>query len=143
MGEIATYASDQVTVSFLGIILTNVAEGDFCKISRDEDAFHTIPGVDGIGARTRNNNKQGTITITLQSTSPSNLVLSGIADTDEVYATGIGTISVKDIYGSTKASAAHAWIKKKPEVVFGKEQNTREWIFGCDFLKLDVGGNPD
>jgi hypothetical protein len=137
-----TYSSQQVVVSVTGVPMTGVADGDFCKITRDEDAFHKVIGADGLASRSRNANQGGTITVILQSTSPSNAVLSALATTDELFATGVGTVVVKDLSGSTVCVAQNGWVKKKPEITLAQEQNNREWVIDCDRLTMNVGGNP-
>lgn len=142
MAVVQTYSSQQVQVIVAGVPMTGVGDGDFCKISRDEDAFKKIVGADGVASRSRNANQGGTIEITLQSTSPSNAVLSAQATIDELFATGVSSCVVKDVSGSTICNAQNAWVKKKPDVTFAKEQNTRVWILDCDRLTMNVGGNP-
>lgn len=142
MAAVATYAAQLVQVVFQGNTITGYGDGDFCKISRDEDAFHKVVGADGIASRSRNGNLGGSVEITIQSTSPSNGVLSTIAELDEVVGTSVGSCFVKDVGGTTLWSAQNAWIKKRPEVTFAKEQNTRVWVIDCDALIGHVGGNP-
>jgi hypothetical protein len=138
---LATYSSQLVQVIFNGFPILGYADGDFCKITRDEEAFFKKTGADGSTSRARNANQAGAIELTLQSTSPSNDVLSTQAELDELFNGGFGTAVVKDASGNTLWSAQNAWVKKRAETTFSKEQNTRVWVLDCDRLTGHVGGN--
>lgn len=135
-----TYDPSDVVVTF-GSIISGFADGTFVKISRNEDAMTLTVGADGLGARARNNNKSGTITITLMQTSQSNEILSGLAIDDELTASGVLPVLVKDKNGQTLAMGASGWIKKIPDVEFSKDIATREWVIEVEKLNLFVAGN--
>lgn len=141
MANVNTYSSKSVTITVAGNLLTGYADGDFCETSQDEDAFKKVIGADGTGSRSRNANEGGVVKVTLQSTSPSNDVLSALANNDRLLGTGIGTVLVKDASGRTVESAQAGWVKKIPPSKFAKDQGTNVWEIDCIKLTRFVGGN--
>lgn len=138
-----TYNSKQVYITYGPHILTEPAPGDFCSIVKDEDDWSLQIGAHGEGARSASNNNSYTITVTLMQTSPSNVVLSSLAKLDKISAKSALPLMIKDASGGTIAAAASAWIQKVPDVGFGVEAGTREWVFRTDNMEVDLGGgNP-
>lgn len=135
-----TYDPQKVTVSVANITITGYATGSFVKVSRDEDAFVKTVGADGLVARTRNANRAGSIEVTLLQSSPSNDALSALALLDETSGTGVGAAQVKDVSGTSIASAQNAWVKKLPDMERGKELGEVTWVIDCDLLNVTVGG---
>jgi hypothetical protein len=111
------------------------------EIEYDEDAYTEKVGTDGRTARIRNLNENGTATITLQQTSPSNDVLSTLANKDRVDGTGVVPFLVMDLSGRTIVTAAQCYIKKQSKVAIGKELKETSWVIKLVSMKLFVGGN--
>lgn len=137
-----TYDPAQVVFTFAGNLITGFAEGSFVEVSRDEDAFTKHVGSDGEVARTRNRNRAGSVKVTLMQTSESNDLLSAQAALDEAAGTGVGSLQVKDLGGTTLHDSPNAWIRKVANTTFAKEAGTREWVIDCDNLSMTVGGTP-
>lgn len=136
-----TYAANKVVLTVNGNIIVGYADGDFCKISRDVDAYTKVVGADGFISRALSANQGGSIEITLQATSPSNDILSAQAALDQLTQQGVGSAQVKDLSGRTVCGAQNVWVKKLPDVVLGKEVGQRVWLLDCDLLNMVVGGN--
>lgn len=136
------YGPADVFISFAGNLLSGYADGDFCSIKRNSDQQSQYVGADGEVCVVASADQSGEITITLQGSSASNDILSALHAEQEVGGVLVPKpIFVKDGKGTTLASGAEAWIKKVPDVTFGKEMSTREWVFGVARLKMQVGGN--
>ena len=135
------YDPDKVVVTFGPAVVSGIAAGTFVSVERNEDAFTVTVGADGETARTRNNNRSGTITITLLQTSSSNDMLSSFAQLDEKSATGVLPLVVKDLLGNTLCVAPNAWVKKIANAEFGKEHGDREWVLESDLIEMFVGGS--
>ena len=129
-----------VVVSFLGAILSGFADGTFIQAARNEDTWTLTKGADGEGARTRNRNGSGRITLTLLQTSLSNDVLSAAVEFDELTGEGVGPFIVKDTGGTFLGVAANAWIVKPADGELAKTLSNREWVFECDHLDIIGGG---
>jgi len=138
---VRTYDPKQVCIAVHGVPISGFADGSFISVERANDTFTKVEGLDGIVCRVRNLNKSGTITITLSQTSISNDYLQDIASDDEQIDIGGVSINITDMLGKTKVSSAYAWIRKPPIVAFGKEIGSREWVFDCDPLTMEVGSS--
>jgi hypothetical protein len=93
--------------------------------------------------RIKSHDLRGTVTITLQSTSPTNDLLSAFATVGEEGETidgDVGDVLLKDLNGLTTASAREAWIVKKPDLDVSVEHPNRVWVIRCAKLKSHVGG---
>lgn len=129
-----------VSVVVAGNIIGGWGDDTFVTVERSEDAFSLKVGIDGIGARAKNNNRSGTVSLTLMNTSKSNDVLSALAAADELSGQAAFPIMVRDANGTMLATALTAWITKIPTVEFGKEVGNRTWQFTTDSLIIFAGG---
>jgi hypothetical protein len=136
------YDPKRVVVTFKGVRLTGYMSGTFVSAERETQSFSKVVGAGGDVVRVRSRNRSGTATVTLQASSPSNDVLSGFLLEDELLGTGTGPLMVKDLNGTTILEAPEAWIQKPPDVEFGDDESSREWMFDCDELIEYVGGRP-
>lgn len=139
----AVYDADEVSLSLNGIPLSGYADGAFCRIAMESDAFSDIAGTDGEVARSKSNDKRATITIMLLQTSKSNDVLSALAilDQNAPGGAGVGVFLLRDRQGTTLHLAPSAWISKLPDSEFGREAGTREWTLRCAEMQSFVGSN--
>jgi hypothetical protein len=110
------------------------------KVARAEDAWSYHVASDGTVTRVANNNKMGTVTLVYGQNAPILDVLSQQAQLDEATGTAKFPIEVIDGSGRSIARAPFAWIKKVPDVEYGKEGTTREVVLDCDQLIHFVGG---
>lgn len=136
-----TYLPDEVSVITAGSIITGLADGDSISIERNEDTFTLAVGSQGDTTRTRNANKSGRITLTLQQTSESNEVLQNLLIADEANGNGFFPILIRDNSGKDLHVAEEAWIVRQPSAAYGKESGTREWIIETGSLRSFIGGN--
>lgn len=116
-------------------------DGTFILANRTSDAFSMVSGADNQVTRLKINDSTGTITFTLQQSSPSNSLLTAIGILDEQSGGGIVPITVKDFGGSTLIISPYSWLRKIPEVTYAKEVTSREWVFDCSKIDIFVGDN--
>lgn len=135
-----TYDPRNVLASLGEVSLTGFADGTYIVVERTSEAFTKIVGAGGDVVRTRNRDRSGTVTVTLLASAPENDLLAGIAAEDELTGTGVRAMLVKELNGTTLASAQNAWIRKVPTVEYAKEHGTREWVIDVENLDLFVGG---
>lgn len=136
-----TYSPDKVSVVVGDRPITGFAEGDAISAVRDNDTFTDVSGMSGEVARTKSNDKRGTITLTLLQSSPDNEYLSNLAAADEETGTGVFNILIRDQDGTSLHEAETAWINKPADASYGKEQTDREWTIKCASLSTLIGGN--
>ena len=141
---VRTYDVSRIYVSVNGIPITGFADGTFIKVTRAGDAYTRVVGADGVVSRAKSNDKSGEIAIILSQTSPSNKVLSSIALLDELSGGGVVPIGVSDAVSGSKYVAAHAWVRKQPDVEYGKEISNREWVLDCSNITfVTLGADLD
>jgi hypothetical protein len=138
-----TYDPSSIVITFGPDILRGFGEDTFVKVERAEDRYTTKTGVDGEGAFSRNNNRSGTIEVTLLSTSASNAVLSAhvVLDDDSPVPLPPLPMLVKDLLGNSLHSAASVRVSKLPASEYQKEVGERTWIFSTTNLRQFDGGN--
>lgn len=141
MAEVKTYDPKSIALTVNGIPISGFADGEFISFEYDEDAFSKVTGADGISSRAKSNNNDGNLTITLQQTSPSNDVLTGIAVADKLSNTGVVPVILKDILGTTTIFSANGWIRRIPQVNYSKEISNREWVLDLSSVEVFLGGN--
>ena len=142
-GEVRTYNSARVLVLVGGVPLQGFAEGTFVNIAPQADRVTSKSGADGEVSRSISSDKRHTITVTLQQTSPSNDVLSGMALADELSGGGFPVpFLVQDLSGRTLFATDVAWVSRAPNITFGVESGDREWAFETGRPSVFiVGGN--
>lgn len=119
-------------------------EDTFVAVEHTADSWTTYNGVDSDKAgstRVHNSSKAGTITVSLQQTSPSNDVLQAIFDRDNTQYDGVFSIIVKDGSGRSIHHAKEAYIGKRPTQTFGSGMNGIEWVIMSGDLAKSIGGN--
>lgn len=132
----------QIIMIFKGVPLTGYADGSFVEATRAVDLFTMKVGSDGSVVWVRSPNKSGTVTMTLQRASPSNLILSGFLKQDELLGTGKGELLVKDLNGASLVVSPSARITKVPDFgAAGDDYGNNAWVIGCPILEIFHGGS--
>lgn len=124
---VRTYSPDRVIVLVSGIPITGFADNTFVQIEPLTDLSTMQVGADGEVARSISTNKCCNVTITLQQTSPSNDVLSGMIEVDALTGGVLFPLTVTDLIGRTVFAVAQCWISKRPTLTFAREVTDREW----------------
>lgn len=138
--QFGNYAPDQYVVNFGGRDLQGFADGTFIKAVMNEQTFKVKAGV-RIVTRVRTTNFTGVVTMTFAAISDSNDVLQAFADADRESGRGAAPLFIKDLNGNTAATAAHAWIRKVPDLERGDDGPNTEWEFECAELIIHHGGS--
>ena len=140
--SVQTYDPKEIIVSVNGQIITGFSE-DVVTVSRVEDAVTDEVGADGEVIRILSNDRRGTISISLLAVSASNLVLSIIANADELGGGNVIPILIKDNRGLDIHVGAEAWIVKQPDAVYNKSSEPRVWEFRVADLRMVLGGHQN
>lgn len=136
-----TYSSEEVLVSIGGTEIRGYGDSDFVSIEFNEDSVRAIEGADNEVTWSVNASSLATVTITLMSSSPSNLYLSGLHITDRATKAGTVPLFVKDTLGNDLFISDAARIVKFPNMTKSKDAGTREWVFSCANSQMVLGGN--
>jgi hypothetical protein len=140
---VKNYDPKRYELVFKGVQVQGYAAGTFIQVARQTETFSDDVGALGDVVRIKSHDLRGTVTITLQSTSPTNDLLSAFATVGEEGETidgDVGDVLLKDLNGLTTASAREAWIVKKPDLDVSVEHPNRVWVIRCAKLKSHVGG---
>ncbi len=126
-----TYDAKSVSVIVGGTYLTGFGES-MVSVAKDEENWETSVGAQGDVVRSRVNNPLGTITVSLQQTSPQVEYLDRLAKTGETVP--ISVISA----GPPKetATSTAAYVKKPADRAYGSSAEDREYEFQC--MDLDI-----
>lgn len=137
------YDPSQVSFTFKGVTITGYQDGTFIDAEREADGFTDKSGSQGDVVRTRNLDRRGKVTLTLQAQAASNDVLQAFADQDEQFPlTGPGVLQVMDHQGNqSEVHAEIAWIMKRPKFERGKESGPVVWVFKCAQMEINNNGN--
>lgn len=122
-------------------ILDGRISGEFVVSARDNPVWTREFDAHGNATRVKNNNKGGTVTITLSASSPTNDSLSIAVQTDRLGENVVGALVLKDLNGTTLLTAQNAFLVDVPDVSFGAERGARSWTFECSAIELYVGGH--
>lgn len=128
------YSSKDVTVAFGGVALEGLAADNFITFTPNSDETDEEVGADGQSMISYMADISGACTVSLQQSSPSNLVLSGVVGTQRATRQlQIANLTVTDPSGSVIAFMRNCHIKSKPEIGLGASATgtTRDWVFYC------------
>lgn len=132
-----TYDPQTVVITVGNTIVTGFTDGDFVKVSYDEDRYMPKAGADGEVARAKNANRMGTFEITTSATSAANAELSSALNLEMIGGTDtVVPILVSDLSGNSQAYASKCWIKNPPDFTRGKEVSDCVWAFQAADLTI-------
>lgn len=142
--EIKTYDPSQIQITVGGTPITGYEPGTFINIVRDVNNFDFTVGPDGKeGIRTKLNNRSALVTLTLRQVSVSNLVLSNLANRDEVSGDGVVPVQVTDLSNpDTQFVAAKGWLEKPADAAYAESPQGRPWAIRMGEVAMKHGGNP-
>lgn len=130
--SVNTYDPQDVNVVVDSTFLTGFADGTFVTVEPDEESYTPYVGAKGEVSRAKNANKMGKITVTLSQDSPSNAYLSKLEKGTKTF-----PVSVVDQNFGTTSGGNDCWIERKANTEYGKEINSREWVFIVPILAVD------
>lgn len=137
------YNPSEIAMSFAGIPISGYADGEFVTIEPQGDDWSDVVGTDGEVTRARTNDRRATVTFKLMQSSTVNDLLSAIRTADLLAPNGggVGSFELRDLQGTTIATAPEAWILALPQSAYDREVGAREWKIRCAYLEMVVGGN--
>lgn len=125
---LGTYDPKEVSLIVSGLTVTGFMDGTFITCARiDPEVYKTHVGAHGEVARTKNNNKAGTITVTLKKTSPFNKTM----DLLKLSSVAFPVMRKNNSDAKHIALATSAWISNEPNIEDGDEETGVEWIITC------------
>lgn len=119
-----TYDAKDCTVMVNGVYITGLGE-DMITGEKDEDNFETTVGAQGDVCISIKNDPLGTVTVSIQSTSPQKNFLLGLANVKQPFPIWIVNKTLQERLGGSKAL-----LRKTPELSRGSEVEDMEFEFG-------------
>jgi len=121
--NVTQYNAKDIVVTVGGVYITGLGE-DMVQGEKDEDNISTQVGAQGDIVVNKVNDSRGTITLTVQGTSPQLSYLKKLANTSEMVDVWVNNKSLNEKMGGSKAV-----VKKTPSLEYGAELADREIEF--------------
>lgn len=116
-----SYNAKDCTVTVNNVYITGLGE-DMVTGAKDEELFSTAVGAQGDVVVNEINNPLGTITLTVQATSPQKDMLLSLAKSGQTFPIWVINKSIGERFGGNEAR-----FKNYPELVNGAEAEDREF----------------
>lgn len=142
-GSVYSYDSNNVSVIACSIpIVGGWGEDDFCTVSQDSDDYTDIVSVDGDVIVSATNDLRADIKLVLHQMSPCNTLLAALRTIGGpgTNMAGAGVFQLRDGNGTLVHFAEKCWIRKPPEIVYGKTAKGLEWTLRVGRLQRFDGG---
>ena len=123
MSNITRYNAKDCVITVGGVYITGLGE-DMVSGEKDEDNVSAVVGAQGDVVVNEVNNDLGTVTVTVQGTSPQLPYLKKLAKTKEIVPVWVNNKSIGEKFGGSKAM-----VKKTPNLEEGAELADREVEF--------------
>lgn len=120
-------------------ILNGRIDGSYATVSRDNPNWTREFDAHGNSTRVRNNNTGGNISVTLSASSDTHRLLANAALADELSENVVGTLTLRDLSGSTEMVFNGAYLEGPPATIaFGTTRGEHTWIFqfGSSVIRL-------
>lgn len=121
MAGVTNYNPKDCVITAGGVYITGLGE-DMVSCEKDEDNFSAVVGAQGDVVVNESNNQLGTITLTVQGTSPQKAYLMGLAKSKSVFDIWVINKSIGE-----KVGGSRAMMKKPPALEQGTELADREF----------------
>ncbi len=126
---VGNYDAKNTTILVDGVYITGLGE-DMVTGEKDENLFETSVGAQGDVVKSVKNNSLGTITISIQTTSPQKKFLMSLAKRSDPFPIWCNDKVLGERMGGTKAN-----LKTFPEFAKGAEAEDMEFVFQVyDFI---------
>lgn len=116
------------------------AEDTMITIDVEDPQYNINTDVHGEATRFRVNKNLAKITLFLTQSSSSNDVLSSYVEADRINNSGVFTLMIKDVNGTTLFSSTSGYVEQVPSVDFGNDNKDREWVVRVTNISKFVGG---
>jgi hypothetical protein len=130
----------KVVLTIGGVAIEGYADGTFITVARNNQMWTLQSGASGETARSKSNDRSGTVEIVLMQTSMSNDLLSGKVKADELTNGGKFLLGIDDEHGKTLVAGLESWVQQQPSTEFAKELSERTWIIETGDLEMFIGG---
>ncbi len=135
MAQVTSYSAQNVTVSFLGKVLSGFSDGDDAiMVERNKPTMSQVIGIQGDGVYSQTSDKSGVITLKLLQGCEENSFLSTKIQASEAGGIISGELIITESGNDAKVTARKCIIEGMPKFQRGEGQTAVEWRF----LSADV-----
>ena len=121
--NVTRYNANDCTIAIDGTYITGLGE-DMVTGEKDEEFFEPVVGAQGDIVKSEINNSLGTVTVTVQVTSPQKQFLFGLANRDKTFSLWVTNKALGERFGGSQAA-----LKSYPEMARGAEAEDMEFEF--------------
>lgn len=133
--EVSAYSAANVNVSYLGVTLGGLADGDDAiVVERDMKTMSKQVGMQGDGVFSQSVDRSGKITIKCLQNSETNKFLTAKMAATEAGAIASGPLIIEEAGSDAGVTANKTVIEGFPTFKRGQKANTVEWVF----LSIDI-----
>ena len=138
MTNVGNYNPSDVIVRIGTRVIKGFADGTFVEVARNNPAELTpVPGAKGEYTFVENNDKTGTVTITLQADAESNIYMNSLSGSKAIVPI---FISRKGKNVQELVTATEAVVQEKPQKSYDAENPARAWVIGAgNLIQSDTG----
>ncbi|WP_089177148.1 phage protein [Bosea sp. AS-1] len=114
-------------------------------VAQAEDRGSLVVGADGYGMHSLHAAKNGSVTVRLLKTSPTNAMLMDMFNIDTSSSANYGqnTISIRNPVSGDSVTCVGCGFRKVPDVVYGKDGGMMEWTWNAAQIDYVLGtGTP-
>jgi len=135
-----TFDPSQLSVVIGTSPIVGFAEDTMISIETEDQQYNDNTDIHGNVTRYKVNRNTAKVTITLTESSSSNDLLSNYAELDRSSDAGTFPIMIKDPNGTSLFISTSSYVQQVPNVEFGMEAKTREWVLKATNTSNFIGG---
>lgn len=140
MAQVSSYSSQNVTVTFLGVVISGFAEGDdSIMIERNKPIMTQQIGMQGDGLYNQTADKSGVVTLKLLQNCEENTFLSAKVQAAEIGGIVSGELIVTEIGNDAQSTARKCVIEGMPKFQRGETSVPVEWRFLSTDISITQG----
>lgn len=128
---VKTYDFGKVAVIINNTALTGFARDTGISIAYNENQFSTVKDNRGNTIRSKLNDTDAKVELTLTQDSLSNDILNNYAILDNTTNAGVFSITIQDNNGKSVFTSTTAWVEKIADSQKALELGTHTWIIHC------------
>lgn len=144
MAQVTAYSAQNVTVTFLGKVISGFAEGDDAiMVERNKPTMSQTIGIQGDGVYTQTADKSGVVTLKLLQGCEENAFLSAKIQASEVGGIVSGELIITEIGNDARVTARKCVIEGMPKFQRGEGHTPVEWRFLSTDINISQGAGAE
>jgi len=139
-GQVTSYSAQNVTVTFLGKVISGFADGDDAiMVERNKPTMTQLIGMQGDGVYTQTSDKSGVVTLKLLQGCEENTFLSTKIQASEAGGVLSGELIITETGNDAKVTARKCVIEAMPKFQRGEGHTSVEWRFLSTDIDITQG----